>query len=67
MRFDVLFQVLGALEGLATKLALVRLEWNMNTNVRRDVVALDSRGPARVPLTGQIQVVRALSAHMSLT
>lgn len=66
MRLDVLLQVLGALEGLATEVALVRLQRNMDANMRRDVVALDSCGAARVPLAGQIQVVGALSAHMSL-
>lgn len=31
--FDMLFEILWALKGLATKFALVRLEWNMDSNV----------------------------------
>lgn len=43
---DVLLQILRTLEGLATKLTLVRLERDMNTNVRGNVVSLDSGSPA---------------------
>lgn len=39
----------------------------MDTNVRGDVITLDSRGPARVPLASKVQVVCALTANMTLT
>lgn len=64
---DMLLQVLGALEGLATELTLVRLEGHMDADVRGDVVTLDSGGSARVPLASEVQVVGALAADMALT
>lgn len=63
----MLLQILGALERLPTKVTLVWLQGDVNTNVRGDVVALDRCGAARVPLASQVEVVGALSANMSLT
>jgi hypothetical protein len=63
----MLLQVLGALERLLTKVALVWLEGNMNTNVRGDVIALDSGGVALIPSTGEVEIVGALAANMTLT
>jgi hypothetical protein len=62
----VLLQILGTLEGLATKVTLVGLERNVNPDVRRNVVTLDSGGAARVPLARQVQVVGALAADVAL-
>lgn len=67
MRLDMLLQVLGALERLAAELALVRLQGHMHADVRGDVISLDRRGPARVPLASQVEVVSALTANMALT
>lgn len=67
MSLDVLLQILRSLEGLATEVALVRLQGNVNTNMRRDVVTLHSRSSAVAPLTCQVQVVGALAANMTLT
>jgi hypothetical protein len=66
MCLDVLLEILGALEALAAKVTLVRLEWNVNTDMRRDVVALDCCCSALVPLARQVQVVGALAANMLL-
>lgn len=63
---DMLLQILRPLEGLAAELALVRLERNVNADMRGDVIALDRRRPARVPATGQVEVVGALAADMAL-
>lgn len=63
----MLLQVLGSLEGLATELALVRLQGNVNTDVGSDVVALDGSGATRVPLASEAQVVCAFATNMSLT
>ncbi len=63
---DMLLEILGPLEGLATELALVRLERDMDADVRGDVIALDSGGPTLVPLASQHEVVRALATHMFL-
>lgn len=62
----MLLQVLGAFEGLATKLTFVRLEGDVHTDVRSDVIPLDGGGAARVPLAGEAQVVCAFAANMAL-
>jgi hypothetical protein len=63
----MLLQVLGTLERLATELTLVRLQGNVNTDVRGDVISLDCSSSARVPLASQVEVVCALTANMTLT
>jgi len=67
MGLDVLLQILGTLERLSAKLALVRLERHMDADVRSDVVTLDSSCAAACPLTRQVEVVGALAANMTLT
>lgn len=64
---DVLLQVLRPLESLATKVTLVRLQRDVNANVRSDVVTLDGGGSALIPTAGQVQVVGALTADMLVT
>lgn len=66
MGLDVLLQILRTLEGLTTEVALMRLEWYVDTNMRRDVVALHGGGSACAPLAGKIEVVCALAADMTL-
>lgn len=63
---DVLFEILGALESFPTEVALVRLQRDVNPDVRGDVVPLDSGGAAVTPLAGQVQIVSALAANMAL-
>jgi hypothetical protein len=63
----MLLQILGTLEGLAAELTLVRLERDVDADVRSDVVTLDSGGAARVPLAGEVEVVGALAANVTLT
>lgn len=62
---NVLLQILRTLESLPAEIALVRLQRNMNTNVRCDVVTLYSRSAAITPLTSQVQVVSALATNMA--
>jgi hypothetical protein len=64
---DVLLEILGALESLSAKVALVRLQWHVDTDVRSDVVALNRSGAAVAPLAGQVQVIGALAANVTLT
>lgn len=64
MRLDVLLEILRALEGLLAKVALVRLQGNVDADVRGDVVALDGRGAAVAPLALEVEVVCALAADM---
>lgn len=65
MSLDMFLEILGSLEGFATKFALVWLQGNVDSNVRGDMVALDGCGTAATPLTRQVQVVGALAAYMS--
>jgi hypothetical protein len=59
-------EVLWALERLSTKFALVRLEWDVDSNVRGNVVTLDRRGTATSPLASQVEVVGRFTADMAL-
>lgn len=63
---DMLLEILGALEGLAAELALMRLQRNVHADVRGDVVALDRGGAALAPGAGQVEVVGGLAADMAL-
>jgi hypothetical protein len=67
MGLDMLLQVLRAFEGFLAEVALVRLKRNMNTDVRGNMVALNSRGVALVPSTGEVEVVGALASNMAFT
>lgn len=62
----MLLQVLRTLEGLATELTFVRLQRHVDSDVGGDVVALDGGGTARLPSTGQVEVVGALATNMLL-
>jgi hypothetical protein len=64
---DVLLEILGALEGLATELAFVRLERDMDANMRSDVIALDGRGTTLAPGAGQVEVVGRFATDVALT
>jgi hypothetical protein len=66
MSLYMLLEILRPLERLSAEFALMRLERNMDADVRGDVVTLDSGSAATRPLTRQVEVVGALSAHMSL-
>lgn len=66
MRLDVLLEVLRPLEGLPTVVALVGLQRDMDADVRGDVIALDGGCMAAAPRTGEVQVVGALAAYVTL-
>ena len=66
MSLDMFLEILRALEGLATELALVRLQGNVDSDVGGDVVALDGGGAALTPRAGQVEVVSRLAANMTL-
>lgn len=63
---DVLLQILGTLEGLSTEVTFVRLEWDMDSDVRGDVITLHGGGTALIPTTGEIEVVCALATNVLL-
>ena len=63
---NMFLQILRSLERLTAEVALMRLQWDMDTNVGRDMVTFYSRGTAITPLASQIQVVGALATNMAL-
>ena len=67
MGFDVLLQILRTLEGLATEVTFVRLQRDMDTDVRSNVVTLDGSSTAGCPLARQVEVVGALATNMLVT
>lgn len=64
---DMLLQVLGTFEGLAAKVAAMRLQWHMNANVRGDVVTFNDRDVAVGPSAFQVEVVGAFATDVDLT
>lgn len=64
MCLDMFLQILRALERLSAEVTFVRLERDMDTNVRCDMVALDGGGSALVPSASEVQVVGTLAADM---
>ena len=66
MSLDMFLEILRTLESLAAELALVRLQGNVDADVRGDVVALDGGGAALTPGAGQVEVVRGLATNVAL-
>ena len=64
MGLHMLLQILRTLEGLATKLASMRFQWYMDSNVRGNMIAFDDLDIAVSPGASQIQVVSALAADV---
>lgn len=67
MSLDMFLQVLWALKRFPTEIALVRLEWNVDSDVRSNMVALDGGGATTSPLARQVQIVGALATDVTLT
>ena len=66
MCFYMFFKVLRPFEGLATKLASVRLQGDMDTNVRCDMISLHDLNAAAPPRTSQVEVVGAFATDVHL-
>ncbi len=66
MSLDMFLQVLRSLERLSAEVTPVRLEWNVDPDVRSDVIPFNSGGTTAAPLTLQIEVVCALASDMAL-
>jgi len=67
MCLDVLLEILGTLESLATELALVRLQGHMDSDVGGNMIALDCGGTALTPCAGEIEVISRLATNMAFT
>lgn len=65
MSLDMLLQILRALEGLTAEVAFVWLQWDVNSDMRSDVIALDSGRTASAPLASKIEIVCALATDMT--
>lgn len=63
----MLLEILRALESFAAEFALVRLQGHVDSDVRGDVIALDSGGTALTPCAGEVEVVSRLATNMALT
>lgn len=57
MCLDMFLQILRSFERLAAEFTLVRLQWDVDSDVGGDVVPFDGRGSALAPRAGQVQVV----------
>jgi hypothetical protein len=66
VRLHVLLQILWSLECFTAEIALVRLERDVHSNMRSDVITLDSSSPAVAPLACEIQIIGAFAADMAL-
>jgi hypothetical protein len=66
MGLHVFLEILGTLECFPTEFTFMRLQRNVDTDVRRDMVTLNSRGAAASPLACQIEVICALSTDVTL-
>lgn len=64
MSLDMFLFILWPFESLPTKLAPMRLQRNVNANVRRDVVPLDDFDLTVTPSTDQVQVIGAFAANV---
>lgn len=67
MSLDMLLQVLRTLERFPTKIALVRLERDVDSDMRCNMIALDGGCATASPLTGQVEVVSTLAPDMTFT
>ena len=65
MGLDMLLEILRPLEGLTAKLASMRLQWYVNTDVRGDMITLDDSDTTVTPCASQIKVVGALATNMN--
>lgn len=63
---DVLLQILRTLESLSTEVTFVRLEWDVDSDVRSDMVTLYGSSAALIPTTGEVKVICAFATDMLL-
>ena len=62
----MLLQILRTLESLSTEVTFVRLEWDVDSDVRSDMVTLHGSGAALIPTTGEVEVVCAFATDVLL-
>ena len=57
----MLLQILRTLESLSTEVTFVRLEWDVDSDVRSDMVTLYGSSAALIPTTGEVKVICAFA------
>lgn len=62
----MLFQILWALEALATEIALVGLERDVDADMGGNVIAFHRSRTAAAPTASEAEVVCGLASHMTL-
>lgn len=65
MSLDMLLQILRTLKSFPTKVTLVRLEGNVDSNVGGDMITLDGGGATTSPLTSQVKIVCTFATDMT--
>jgi len=65
VRLDMFLEVLGPLEGFATEFASMRLQGNVDTDMRSDMVAFHNGDTATTPRTGEVQIIGTLASDMA--
>ena len=63
---NMLFQVLRTFEGFATEFAAMRLQRNMDPNMRGDVITFDHMDPTGTPHALEVEVVGTFATDMCL-
>lgn len=66
MRLHVLLQILRTFECLPTKVTLMRLERDMDSDMRSNMIALDGCRATAPPLTCQVEIIGTLPTDMAL-
>lgn len=66
VRLDVFLQILWPFERLSTKLASMRFQWHMDTNMGGDVIPLNDLDLTIPPCTDKIEIVCTLATDVRL-
>lgn len=64
MSLDMFLFILWPFESFSTKLAPMRLQGDVNANVRSDMIPLDNFNVAVTPSTDQIQIIGAFATDV---
>ena len=63
----MLFEILWALEGFPAEFASMRFQWNVNSDMRSDVVAFDDCDVTITPSALEVQIICAFASNVAIT
>lgn len=66
MCFYMLLKILWALEGLSAEFTSMRFQWDVDSNMGGDVIALDNGDMAVAPCALQVEIVGALPPNVTV-